>query len=75
MSEHKKPPHEAGAPPQHPSVPSASLEARTARIEETIWGAIDEIWAAVPEEDMRKLPTDLAAQLDHYVYGLPKRAK
>ena len=28
---------------------------------------------AIPEEEMDKLPVDGAAQVDHYVYGLPKR--
>src|SRR5262249_28414217 len=26
-----------------------------------------------PAEEIARLPTDLAAQVDHYVYGLPKR--
>jgi hypothetical protein len=34
---------------------------------------IEEIWGKVPDEEMEKLPTDLAEQHDHYVYGLPKR--
>jgi len=30
-------------------------------------------WEAIPEEDLEDLPTDLAAQHDHYIYGIPKR--
>jgi hypothetical protein len=31
------------------------------------------ITASVPEEEWEKLPTDLAANHDHYLYGAPKR--
>jgi hypothetical protein len=27
----------------------------------------------IPEEEWKKLPTDLATQHDHYIYGTPKR--
>jgi hypothetical protein len=38
-----------------------------------IWDVIDEIMRDVPEEVLRLLPTDGAAQHDHYLYGSPKR--
>jgi hypothetical protein len=34
---------------------------------------IAQIVAEVPEEEWAKLPPDLGDQLDHYVYGTPKR--
>jgi hypothetical protein len=34
---------------------------------------IGEIWAEMPEDVRAKLPRDGASQVDHYVYGLPKR--
>lgn len=34
---------------------------------------IAEIMADVPPEEYAKLPKDGARQVDHYVYGLPKR--
>jgi hypothetical protein len=34
---------------------------------------IAEIVAQVPEEEWSKLPPDLGDQLDHYIYGTPKR--
>ena len=34
---------------------------------------IAEIMADVPPEEFAKLPKDGARQVDHYVYGLPKR--
>jgi len=38
-----------------------------------IWKQFAEAFNDVPEEDIARLPTDLAAQVDHYIYGLPKR--
>ena len=38
-----------------------------------IWEKIAEITARVPPEEWEKLPTDLAANHDHYLYGSPKR--
>jgi hypothetical protein len=38
-----------------------------------IWEQFAEAFDGVPEEELARLPTDLAAQVDHYVYGLPKR--
>jgi len=38
-----------------------------------IWEQFAEAFDDVPDEDLARLPTDLAAQVDHYVYGLPKR--
>jgi hypothetical protein len=34
---------------------------------------IGEIWADMPADVRAKLPRDGASQVDHYVYGLPKR--
>jgi hypothetical protein len=34
---------------------------------------IAEIVASVPEEEWEKLPADLGDNLDHYIYGTPKR--
>jgi Arc/MetJ-type ribon-helix-helix transcriptional regulator len=38
-----------------------------------IWEVIQEISATVPAEVWGDVPTDLAAQHDHYLYGTPKR--
>ena len=38
-----------------------------------IWEVIAEIGASVPEEEWAKVPTDLASNLDHYLYGTPKQ--
>ena len=33
----------------------------------------EEIANHAPEEELRKIPSDLTSQLDHYLYGTPKR--
>ena len=37
-----------------------------------IWEQIIALTADAPPEEIAKLPTDGAAQLDHYLYGTPK---
>jgi hypothetical protein len=34
---------------------------------------VREIWSDLPDDARVKLPTDGADQVDHYVYGVPKR--
>jgi Arc/MetJ-type ribon-helix-helix transcriptional regulator len=41
--------------------------------ERPIWEAITEIMKDVPDEVFDRLPIDGASQVDHYIYGLPKR--
>jgi Arc/MetJ-type ribon-helix-helix transcriptional regulator len=38
-----------------------------------IWERIQERVAVIPDAEFDKLPTDLAEQHDHYLYGTPKR--
>jgi len=38
-----------------------------------IWEQICDAFAHVPDDELASLPEDGAAQVDHYVYGLPKR--
>ena len=38
-----------------------------------IWEEIIALTADIPPEELDKLPADGAAQLDHYLYGHPKR--
>jgi len=35
--------------------------------------SIREIWSDVPPEVRAKMPSDGSSQVDHYVYGLPKK--
>ena len=32
-----------------------------------------EAWKAIPEEEFEAMPEDGAEQVDHYIYGTPKR--
>lgn len=38
-----------------------------------IWEVIDEITSDVPDEIWDTLPKDGAAEVDHYLYGTPKK--
>ena len=38
-----------------------------------IWEVITGLMKGVPEEVFDRLPKDGASQVDHYIYGLPKR--
>jgi bifunctional DNA-binding transcriptional regulator/antitoxin component of YhaV-PrlF toxin-antitoxin module len=40
-----------------------------------IWERIIALTADAPPEELDKLPADGAAQLDHYLYGTPKRSE
>jgi hypothetical protein len=41
--------------------------------ERPIWEVITDIVKDVPDEVFDRLPKDAASQVDHYIYGLPKR--
>jgi hypothetical protein len=40
---------------------------------QSVSAMVREIWSDLPDDARAKLPTDGAAQVDHYVYGVPKR--
>ena len=46
---------------------------RTDAVRQPISQAIREIWSDMPPDVRAKMPRDGASQIDHYVYGLPKR--
>jgi Arc/MetJ-type ribon-helix-helix transcriptional regulator len=58
----------ARRPTQQPSA-----QPPTADRDKPIWEEIQELTADVPDEVWDALPTDLAEQHDHYIYGTPKR--
>jgi hypothetical protein len=41
--------------------------------QQPVSGMFREIWSGMPDEVRAKLPRDRASQIDHYVYGVPKR--
>jgi hypothetical protein len=64
MKTNAKKPHKPAA------VRSRSMSrARKARPHAPIWEEILKIAHGIPESDLHKLPTDLAANHDHYLYG------
>jgi len=58
---------------QAQAMPAAASQADAAQPPKPIWQRILERSAAIPDEEWDKLPTDLAEQHDHYLYGTPKR--
>jgi Ribbon-helix-helix protein, copG family len=47
--------------------------ATAAPVSDEILTMVEAIWRDVPEEELAKLPPDFSANLDHYLYGAPKR--
>lgn len=50
---------------------SAEIQAKPK--EAPIWEIITDRMKNVPDEVFERLPEDGASQVDHYIYGLPKR--
>jgi hypothetical protein len=38
-----------------------------------IWERFEDASRTISDEELDRLPTELAAQIDHYIYGTPKR--
>ena len=38
-----------------------------------LWETIAEIARSIPEQDWARIPSDASYQLDHYLYGAPRR--
>jgi hypothetical protein len=53
--------------------PPATNQAETVPAYKPIWEVAAEIRRSIPAEEWAKLPKDGAEQLDHYIYGSPKR--
>lgn len=41
--------------------------------QQSIWDRIDELLQNVPKEALDELPSDASENLDHYLYGAPKK--
>jgi hypothetical protein len=46
---------------------------RAALPQQSVSERVREIWADMSPDERAELPRDGASQIDHYVYGLPKR--
>jgi putative addiction module CopG family antidote len=63
QQEQPAPAEEAGAESGHAS----------AGTQKPLWEVITEIARRVPDEEWAKIPSDASYQLDHYLYGAPKK--
>jgi len=70
LQEHERSSHDHGTTgdPETPAPTATPQEAS-----KPIWEIFEEASRDIPDEVLARLPTDLAAQVDHYVYSLPKR--
>ncbi len=46
----------------------------TASAQKPLWEIIAEIARSIPEEHWARIPSDASYQLDHYLYGAPKKS-
>ena len=58
---------------QAQAIPAAGPADATAPRRKPLWERAAELRKSIPEEEWAKLPSDGAEQLDHYIYGSPKR--
>jgi hypothetical protein len=56
------------------SAPTPAADPQANADDRPIWEIIVDQMKDVPPEDFAALPRDGASQVDHYIYGLPKRA-
>ena len=68
LQEHEHLDHAHDETHGHPSEALAPQEPST-----PIWEVAEELFGAIPDEELAQLPTDGATQHDHYIYGTPKR--
>jgi hypothetical protein len=68
LQEHERLPHQHGTSNEHaPVAPAAAASPKP------FWQKAIEASQRIPDEELERLPADLAAQVDHYIYGTPKR--
>ncbi|MBI5289249.1 MAG: hypothetical protein HY873_09795 [Chloroflexi bacterium] len=53
--------------------PAARREPRPKKLKRTFWDDLADIGRKIPEEELAKLPTDLAKNFDHYAHGSPRQ--
>lgn len=50
-----------------------NLTSANSQLDKTIWQEIREIVKDVPDEEWERLPGDGSVNIDHYLYGAPKK--
>ena len=68
LQEHERLEHDHGTPNGYEPVAPAAAEPP-----KPFWKKAIEASLRIPEAELDRLPPDLAAQVDHYIYGTPKR--
>jgi hypothetical protein len=68
LQEHERLTHEHGTSNEHEPV-----EPVIAETPKLFWQKAIEASQCIPDEELERLPADLAAHVDHYIYGTPKR--
>jgi hypothetical protein len=59
---------------EHMRVGATGRHSAEKKAPKPIWQELLEASRRIPDEELEDMPTDLAANVDHYAYGLPKRA-
>jgi hypothetical protein len=67
LQEHARSGHAHDTSNGHETTPTA------AETTKSFWEKALEASLRIPDEELDRLPSDLAAQVDHYIYGTPKR--
>lgn len=49
------------------------LKVQNNEIHQSIWDEFEEVLRHVPKNELETLPSDAASEVDHYIYGIPKR--
>lgn len=57
----------------HVGEPEAESSQAPAGAQKPLWEVIADIARRVPDEEWAKIPSDASYQLDHYLYGAPKK--
>ena len=68
LQEHERLAHDHGTSNGHETAAPAAEEPPR-----PFWKKALEASLRIPDEELDRLPADLAAQVDHYIYGTPKR--
>ena len=68
LQEHERLTHHHETSNGHETIEPAAAEAP-----QPFWQKALEASQRIPEEDLERLPADLATHVDHYIYGTPKR--
>jgi len=70
LQEHERADHPNG---EQQAGNASPADARPREADQPFWQRFLEVSRRIPDEELDQLPPALAAQVDHYIYGTPKR--